>query len=203
MKSSDLAYLCESDEHSLLSQISKFSTPAVALIPDLATISWHHAREEFVAHELLNRTPEVKGAVVNTESGGQAWCIWTKVWASPGDKHGSTLHILRLVVEDSEDSVSHEFSPATEEGCSALQSSSAVQAVAALFAAAQKEAAEWEMRSVEFWNPNNVALAAAKKLDGGVEVNAREKESICSLRWYGKGDGSDVEWVCNEKFGWC
>jgi hypothetical protein len=46
-------------------------------------------------------------------------------------------------------------------------------------------------------------LAAAKKLDESVVVQAREKDSICSLRWYGKGDGQDVQWVCNEKFAWC
>jgi hypothetical protein len=77
-----------------------------------------------------------------------------------------------------------------------------VEAVTALFAAAQKHAAEWDMRQVEFWNPNNVALAAAKRLDENVVVQAREKDSICSLRWYGKGDG-DVDWVCNQKYAWC
>jgi hypothetical protein len=203
LESPDLAYLCEADEHSLLSQISKFEKPAVALVPDLATTTWHHVREEFTANELFNRTPDIKGAIVTTESGSQAWCIWTRVWASPGDEHGSTLHILRLVVEDTDDSAPHDFSPATEDGVAGLQSSSAVQAAAALFAAAQKQAAEWDMAAVQFWNPNNVALAAARQLDGSVKVQEREKESICSLRWYGKGSGDDVEWVCNEKYGWC
>jgi hypothetical protein len=204
LESPDLEYLCEADEHSLLSQISKFEKPAVALVPDLATISWHHAREEFIANELFGRSPDIKGAIVTTESGSQAWCIWTRVWASPGDEHGSTLHILRLVVEDRENYPPHDFSPATEDATASVQSSSsAVQAVAALFAAAQKQAAEWDMATVQFWNPNNVALAAARRLDGSVEVQEREKESICSLRWYGKGDGDDVEWICNEKYGWC
>lgn len=203
LKSHDLAYLCEADEHSLLSQISRFEKPTVALVPDLATISWHHAREEFVANELTSRTPVFKGAIVSTKSGSQAWCIWTRVWSSPGDEHGNTLHILRLVVEDGDDSVAHDFNPATEDGVAGLRSSSAVQAVAALFAAAQKQAVEWDMRTVEFWNPNNVALAAARQLDERVSVQAREKESICSLRWYGKGNGEDVEWVYNEKYGWC
>jgi hypothetical protein len=203
LKSPDLAYLCEADEHSLLSQVSKFEKPAVALVPDLATISWHHVREEFIADELFGRSPDIKGAIVTTESGSQAWCIWTRVWASPGDEHGSILHILRLVVEGTEDSTPHDFSPATEDGVANLQSSSAVQAVATLFAAAQKQAAEWDMATVQFWNPNNVALAAARLLDGSVKVQEREKDSICSLRWYGKGSGEEVEWVCNEKYGWC
>lgn len=202
LKASDLAYLCEADEHSLLSQISKSEKPAVAVVPDLATISWHNAREEFVGNEVLGRSPEVKGAMVSTESGLQAWCLWNCSWSGPSSKHGHTLHILRLVVEG-EDSAVHDFSPATEEGVASLQASPAVEAVTALFAAAQKHAAEWDMSQVEFWNPNNVALAAAKKLDESVLVQAREKDSICSLRWYGKGDAEDVEWVCNEKFAWC
>ena len=141
LKSSDLAYLCEADEHSLLSQISKSPKSAVALVPDLATMSWHHAREEFVAAELVGRTPDIKGAMVTDVTGVQAWCIWTRVWSSPGDEHGNTLHILRLVVEGNDESATHDFKPATEDGIASVQSSSVVQAVAALFAAAQKQAA--------------------------------------------------------------
>lgn len=203
LKASELEYLCEADEHSLLSQISKLEKPAVAIIPDLATITWHHAREEFVAKELFNRTSDVKGAMVSLESGLQAWCIWTCTWSGQGDKHGNTLHILRLVVEEGDGSTAYDFSPASEESVASLQSSPAVEAVTALFAAAQKHAAMWDMRTVQFWNPNSVALAAAKKLDESVVVQAREKDSICSLRWYGKGDGVGIDWVCNEKFAWC
>lgn len=203
LKADDLEYLCEADEHSLLSQISKSEKPAVALVPDLATISWHHAREDFVAKELFNRTSDVKGAMVSTESGLQAWCIWTCTWSSQDDKHGNTLHILRLAVEEGDGVTAYDFSPSTEEGVASIQSSPAVEAVTALFAAAQRHAAGWNMRTVQFWNPNNVALAAAKKLDESVAVQAREKDSICSLRWYGKGDGQDIQWVCNEKFAWC
>ena len=202
LRSDDLEYLCEADEHSLLSQIAQLDKPAVAIVPDLATISWHHAREDFVGNELFGRSPKVKGAMVTTESGLQAWCLWTCMWSSPDDKHGNTLHIMRVVVEESDGAAAHDFSPATEEGVASVQSSPAVGAVTALFAAAQKHAAEWDMRTVQFWNPNNVALAAAKKLDESVVVQAREKDSICSLRWYGKGDG-DVDWVCNQKYAWC
>lgn len=202
LEASDLEYLCEADEHSLLSQISKSEKPAVAIVPDLATITWHHAREEFVGKELFGRSPEVKGAMVSTESGLQAWCIWTCTWSGTSDKHGHTLHILRLVVEEGDGSTVHGFGPATEEGVAALQSSPAVDAVTALFAAAQKHAKEWDMRTVQFWNPNNVALAAVKKLDESVAVQARDNDSICSLRWYGKGDGN-IDWVCSQKYAWC
>jgi hypothetical protein len=204
LKSPELEYLCQADEHGLMSQISRSDKSAVALIPDTATISWHHAREDFVSNELFSRTPEIKGAVVSVENGGQAWCIWMCTWAGPGDTHGNVLHILRIAVEyGGYGDESHDFGPATEEGVAAVQSSPPVQAVAALFAAAQKHAAEWDMRTVQFWNPDNVTLAAARKLDGSVMVQAREKDSICSLRWYGKDDEEDVEWACNQKFAWC
>jgi len=210
LTAADLSYLCEADESALLSQIPKAQTPAVALVPDLATLTWHHAREDFVASELYSnsRKPEVKGAIVGTESGKQAWCVWTRVWANPSEEEGSTLHILRLVVEDGllgESSSGYDFGAATEDGVASVRDSHSetVAAVAALFAAARKEAGEWEMEAVEFWNPNAIALAAARKLDAGVKVHAREKASISSLRWYGEGSGEDVKWVCNEKFGWC
>jgi len=204
----DLPYLCEADESALLSQIPKAQNPTVALVPDLATLAWHHAREEFVASELYSdsRKPEIKGAIVGTESGKQAWCVWTRAWTNPSEEDGNTLHILRLVVEDGllgDSSSSYDFSAATETGVAQVQDSEAVAAVAALFAAARKQASEWDMEVVEFWNPNSIALAAARKLDAGAKVHDREKASISSLRWYGEGSGENVEWVCNEKYGWC
>ena len=210
LKSSDLPYLCEADKSALLSQIPRTQTTptVVALVPDLATLTWHHAREEFVASELYSssdRKPEIKGAIVGTETGKQAWCVWTRVWANPSEEEGSTLHILRLVVEDGLLGGQCDFGPATEDGVANVKevSEEAVSAVAALFAAARKEASEWDMEAVEFWNPNSVALAGAKRVEEGVRVREREKASICSLRWYGEGSGEGVEWVCNEKFGWC
>lgn len=175
----------------------------MALAPDYATVSWHHAREDFIADELFGRDPDIKGAIVGTESGKQAWCIWTRVWTNPNDEDGNTLHILRLVVEGGLDSASQDFSPATEDGVAKVKASPAVSAVAALFAAAQKQAVEWNMEVVELWNPNSLALAAARTQDSSARVHDREKASICSLRWYGQGSGDEVQWVCNEKFGWC
>lgn len=125
------------------------------------------------------------------------------MWTNPNDDDGNTLHILRLVVENGLTSGPQNFTPATEPGVSEARSSPALPAVAALFAAAQREAREWDMEVVEFWNPTSVALAAARRLDEGAMVHEREKASICSLRWYGEGSGRDLAWVCNEKYGWC
>ncbi|KAI9665512.1 MAG: hypothetical protein M1831_001654 [Alyxoria varia] len=76
----------------------------IALVPDLATIRWHHAREDFVAEELFGKDciPEVKGAIVEivegqstatTRSEGdrdfqepsstrtrRVWAIWNRLW---------------------------------------------------------------------------------------------------------------------------
>ena len=58
------------------------------------------------------------------------------------------------------------------------------------------------MAEVEVWNPDEMVLTAAKEIAPGAVVVDREKESIASLKWYGK-DGGDVEWLENEKFAWC
>lgn len=203
LAASDLSDLCKADEQSLRSRLAKINKLAIAVVPDAATLAWHHAREEFIAKEVFNRDPEIKGVIVGTEPGKRAWCIWTRVWTNPDEDDGNTLHILRLVVEDGLHSASNDFSPATEAKTSEVQSSPAVPAIAALFAAAQKQAAEWDMEVVEFWNPNSIALAAARTLDEGAKVHVRDKASICSLRWYGEEDGQELQWVCNEKYGWC
>lgn len=166
-------------------------------------MAWHHAREEFIAREAFNRHPEIKGAIIGSVPGERAWCIWTRVWTNSNEEDVDTLHILRLVVEKGLTSEDQNFSPATESGVAEAQSSPAVPAVAALFAAAQKQAAEWNMEAVEFWNPTSLALAAARRIDEGVKAHEREKSSICSLRWYGEGDGKGLQWVCNEKYAWC
>lgn len=196
LKASDLAELCALDEQLLRSRLSQQPEPSAALIPDVRTLDWHHAREDFIAKELHDRHPEIKGAVVE-HNGKRSWCIWTRVWTNPNEDASDTLHILRLA---SEDPAFDDFEPASE---GPQEGGSVTGAIAALFAAAQREAKEWSMEHVELWNPTSVTLAAARKLVPGIEVVQREKESIASLRWYGEGDGSDVRWVCNEKFGWC
>ena len=202
LKSADLAELCEIDERLIRSRLSKSkdnSQIAVALVPDSTTLSWHHAREEFVAKELFDRHPEVKGAVAG-EKGSRVWCFWTRVWTNPQEDAPNTMHILRLVIEDEGFS---DFSPASSEDATERKDSAIAKAIAALFAAAQTEAAQWDMKEVQLWNPGSSALAAAQILDAKATVEHREKESITSLLWYGGGSWEDVEWVCNEKYGWC
>ena len=97
----DLAELCALDEKMLMGEIGRpaQSEPKiqVALIPDVKTMKWHHAREEFAAKEMLARVPDIKGVYTKTEAGDQVWCIWTCTFSS--NEAGNILHILRFVIE--------------------------------------------------------------------------------------------------------
>ena len=194
LKTSDLPRLCQRDKEMLKTTVETFpqSGPEfrVALIPDSQTMNWHHAREEFLAKELLGRAPEVKGAIVKSANNRSVWCIWSRVFGQ--GKKGDTLYILRLFVED-EDCLSQEPS-----------STQSVQAVASCLAAARIEASTWGMNEVEVWNPSSTALAGARLLDASTKVVHRDQESIACLNWYGDHIGTqNVQWVANEKFGWC
>lgn len=197
----DLPALCSLDQ-TLLRQKIALHNPStrVALIPDVETMQWHHAREEFAAKELYNRFPEVKGAISEGREGERAWCIWTRTFGSTPES--SKLQILRLVIEVEEEIGRQMPNDATSNGTDA-KSTGAVKAAAAVLLAAQREADIWSMDHVELWNPSPVTALAAREILPGAEIVDRDEESIASLRWSGEGDGKEVAWVGNEKYGWC
>ncbi|KAF2745456.1 hypothetical protein M011DRAFT_406460 [Sporormia fimetaria CBS 119925] len=188
----DLQELCELDESLLRKELesrSEGSRIAVALVPDIQTIRWHHVREDFVAAELHGKPPKVKGAIVGSEKGKRAWCYWTRMWGNenPQETKGNTFHILRFVVEEN-----FEGDVAT--------------AKAAMLSMAQKEAQEWGLEHVEAWNPSPDTVAAAQKLYPQAEVVDRDTESITCLQWFPEHSGNiaeSIDWVSNEKYGWC
>lgn len=173
-----------------------------SIVPDVETLSWHQAREEYVANELYGKSPEVKGAIVGSETGKRVWCVWMRTWnnSNPQSTKDNTMNILRLVVEDPEYTDS---SAASDEGVEKAKGTYVTTAIVSVLAAAQADASKWHIGSVNIWNPTSSTLAAAKHLDPAAQVIHREKDSIASLRWYGKGSVDDVQWLDNEKYAWC
>jgi len=202
----NLPVLCEADVAQLRRSMSRFEDTEgkvkVAFVPEYDLIQWNHSREEFVSQETLGRNPEVKGAIVGSEPGRRVWCIWNRTFdANPAD---SKLHITRLVVEESPSFLSG-VNPSGMNGTNgSTESASQVDAIAACLRAAQLEAARWNMSKVEIWNPAVLTLEAACKLHDGVRIVDREEDSVASLLWYGSKLALDeIEWVGNEKYGWC
>jgi hypothetical protein len=181
----------------------KGSKAAVALLPNIETIRWHHAREDFVGTELHGKTPKVKGAIVGSERGKRIFCFWTRMWYNndPAEARGNTLHILRLVNEDgswADTAASHKDGDSSDPGYEA--------AIAALMVSAQREAEEWKMEHVEIWNPSSHTVRAAQRLHPSASVVERDEESIASLQWFPQHDGpmaEKIDWISNEKYAWC
>lgn len=196
----DIPDLCKIDEELIkcnLRSRKQGDKTAVALIPDVETIQWHHAREEFVGQEVHGKVPKVKGAIVGEEVGKRLWCSWTRVWYNEDAliAKGNTMHILRLVVEED---VLGLGKAGDGDGRSA--------AIAALLAFAQREAKEWKSEHVEIWSPSASTEVGAQLLDQSAKVVERATESIASLLWYPEHEGSvvdHVDWISNEKYAWC
>ena len=198
--------MCKDDEIALRNTLAKPQADktaiSVALIPDENVIQWHHAREEFVANELLGRSPEVKGAIVKGEEGHRVWCLWTRTFGSK--QNGNTMNILRLVIEGEVEQ--HEYSRPTS--CKVRVEEShrwQVLAATSVMQSACFEAAKWGMDEVQLWNPSPLTVAAARNIDPFAEIVERADDSIASLRWHGPelDSTTDIAWIGNEKHGWC
>lgn len=197
----DLPELCATDEQLLRKQMLDVKTGnrcVVALIPDYRTLAWHLAREDFVYKEVYGQSPTIKGAMVGDTPGSRVWAYWMRVEEG---KSSNKLHILRLVVED--ESLS-DFTAASPETAERLRDTYAARAIAAILQLAQSEAAHWNVNEVSIWNPTSATLAAAQTIDPAAAVVHRESDSITSLQWYGSGSSwKEVDWINNEKYGWC
>ena len=179
-----------------------YNKTRVTLIPDLKTMQWHHAREEFAGREMLGREPEIKGAYRDCEGSSQVWCIWTRTFGST--EAGNTLNILRIFVEGDENTVRHGSKTGGQLSDLTSADQAKLQGAAAVLCAAQIEAARWDMKDVQIWNPSPLVVLAARQIEPSTELIHRDDESIASLRWHGEPeDRTKVEWVSNEKYGWC
>jgi len=187
----ELAELCCADEKLLRAGLAKKAAEsegrtAVALLPDLDQLLWHLMREDYMTKHIFGRTPSVRGAVYGTP-GKRVWAVWTRAYYGGLESmEGNTLHMLRVVAEDE-----------------AAEEEYLVEGFRSIVQIAQAEAAEWRLQEVQMWNPTETLR---RVVDGcGVECRYvdRDSESIASLMWYGEGKTEGLEWVANEKFGWC
>lgn len=204
LRASDLADLCAIDEALIRKSLDQAAASSlktmVAILPDIQTIRWHHAREEFVGFELHSEAPEIKGAIVGEKVGERVWCYWARMFYNEDieKREENTLHILRLVIE-AEGLVDWETSIFEEDRIKQY-----IPSIAALLVMAQEEAGKWNMEDVQVWNPNHVTVEAAKSLYPAMEVVHRDYESVCCLRWYGDAKSlNSIQWLGNEKYGWC
>ena len=191
----DLPQLCADDEAMLRQALPHFALGApkvkVAFVPDVETMGWLHAREEFIGKELAYPyVPAVKGARMTVSDGSRVWCVWTRTIGGTD----RLLEILRFVVEG--------VAPDSAPGSTPLDQER-VQAVAACLQSARAQAAVWQMGCVQAWNPSPWVVAGACALEPECEVVERETNNIVSLNWFGPEDPSEVELVANEKFEWC
>ncbi|KAF9883427.1 hypothetical protein FE257_003468 [Aspergillus nanangensis] len=186
------SYICSDTvlqkERDLLRTASQNSpSTKIAIAPSFDHYSWHWAREEFYAGKLCpGRTPPViKGA---GEDASGVYCAWNRNFGETPEEN--TLYILRWVYDD----------PTTAE-----ETKATVNAMAAILRRAQLEAHEWNMSTIQFWNPTPLLEKAVALLDPSAKVVHREKTSIACLRWTGADHGltKDVEWLLNEKYAWC
>ncbi|EGO58848.1 hypothetical protein NEUTE1DRAFT_78329 [Neurospora tetrasperma FGSC 2508] len=211
--------LCTLDTTHLLTQTlptlarSNPSKTHVALLPDLDCLLWHLLREDFMTQHIFHRTPSVRGAIYScpNRNGQRVWAVWTRSYYRGLESEsieGNHMHILRFVMEGVEDLGNEESlqkvteDPETEKYL--------VEAFRAILAVAQREAAEWRVQDVQMWNPSPLVSRLIEKagVEGGYEMVERDMDSIPSLMWYGAegmegGRTEDVEWVANEKYGWC
>lgn len=205
LQADDLEKLCNLDEQSLRAAMARdvsCKRTRVALMPDLKTMQWHHAREEFVGREMLGREPDIKGAYVECEDSSRVWCIWTRTFGST--EAGNTLNILRFFIEGEEDTVRDESGATGDLKDLKSTDRAKLYGAAAVLHRAQVEAARWDMRDVQIWNPSPLLVLAARHIEPSTELVHRDDDSIASLRWHREvAEQTKVEWVSNEKYGWC
>lgn len=71
----------------------------------------------------------------------------------------------------------------------------------AVLQAAQAEASEWRLDSIQMWDPTPLAVDLLGKTGVEYRLVQRETTSIASLMWY--ADGGDMPlWLNNEHYAW-
>lgn len=205
--SEDLNQLCKDDEQMVRSSLTTPSNGKMRIttIPEVDHMLWHQSKEDFVCEKLFKKQPQIKGAITG-QPGNRIWIIWARNFDKPPESSSSdnTLYILRLVIEneDALASLSHQHKdlPYDER-----QLDMQVEQLKAVLEAAQAEAAEWGLHNVKIWGPTDEVQQLIERTGIQHRREVREINGVCSLRWYGEGSGTEesLEWIGNEKYGWC
>ena len=197
--SRDLERLCKEDEALIRESLTCASSNGktrIMLVPDIDHMLWHHRKEEFVCKKLLEKQPVVKGAIVG-ETGNRIWAVWAHHFYGHPDSASSdnALYVLRLVIENH----------AARGVIDAELRKKQVEQISAILRAAQDEAARWRLQHVTMWDPSPLVLDLVDETDILHRKVEREHEGIASLLWYGEGSGKEdtLEWLGNERYGWC
>ena len=192
---SDLDRVCKDDEALIRKGMTTTSHGKIRmmLVPDLDHMQWHHGKEEFASDKLFGKIPQVKGAIAG-KPGNRIWAIWThRFYGDPASAYSdNTLYILRMVVEK------EDITDAAEREVQAEQMQDVIQA-------AQIEAAEWQLHTVQLWDPTHLVRELVER--AGIQFHNvdRQQDGIASLLWFGEGSGKEdtLEWIGNEHYGWC
>ncbi|KAI5804991.1 hypothetical protein EDC01DRAFT_641664 [Geopyxis carbonaria] len=185
LRASDVPTLCVKDTLALEDELAgpaPHTKTRIAFHPDYQTMEWHWTREEFVGPILKKgcKKPTIKGAI---SSDGKRWIIWNRDFG----RKKSQLYIIRLV-NLSKNGIANEE-----------------EEIAKLLRVAANEAKIWGLQKVTLWNPDEITVKAARRVAGKkAQVVDRETDSIPSLMMHDQGsEEEEVEWVSNEKYGWC
>jgi GNAT superfamily N-acetyltransferase len=206
----DLPALCEKDEARLRKSIAipakVMDIPCFAIVPDLDHLGWHFAKEEFACNHLFGRYPQAKGAIAGP-AGNQVWATWThRYYNHPSiESSNNVLYILRFVMEADESGV-HQPGKAREK-LPEDKYEEQVRYLEAVIRAAQREAFEWKLDTIQLWDPSPLVMKMLKDMNLANKVVERENNSIASALWYNEeGEvSSDFGplWLHNEHYAWC
>ncbi|UZP41033.1 hypothetical protein NXS19_008849 [Fusarium pseudograminearum] len=187
----DILELTARDEEIIRNKVaSSTSAASAAIIPDKETIGWHMSRVDFMCNRIFSRTPTIRG-VLYTPPGApnsRIWASWTcSFYGGVDEPSKNIVRILRLTIED--ESISDE---------------ALAKGIEAISGFAQKEAKEWLCSKVELWNPEERIKRVTESIQSlGVKFVVKDYEHLASLNWFGKDHNQEVDWIANERFGWC
>ena len=198
---------CQDDEElcrQAMAQPNTCGKTRYMILPDRDHIVWHHRKEEFACQKLFGKTPRAKGAVSGAP-GNRVWAIWSHRFYGPPEvkTSGNTLYLLRLVIEN-QIPLEKALEAGTLFDTKALVRPP-IEELKAVLQTAQNEAAEWGLQQVKLWTPSPLIERLIKETGIKHQREDRKSMGICSLRWYGEGNGREdgLDWIGDGFYYYC